>query len=205
MPSDQSEIYFLTGEDRATLEHSPSLEAFRRKGWDVLLLTDPIDGFVFPALRDYKGKPLRPADRHAPSLTEEDPKKVEETAEVFRPLLSLLKDKLKAVKDVRLSNRLTESAACLVVDEGGLDPHTERLLQKLKGAEEGGSPRILELNPDHPAVQGLLKIHAADASDPRIEAHGRLLHAQAVLAEGSRLSDPSDVIRRINELLVKDS
>jgi molecular chaperone HtpG len=205
MPSDQADIYFLTGEDRATLAHSPALEAFRRRGWDVLLLTDPIDGFVFPALHDYKGKPLKPADRHTPGLPPEDQKKVEEATETFQGLLLLLKEKLPEVKEVRLSSRLTESAACLATDEGGLDPHTERLLRKLRQTDEGESPRILELNPAHPAVQGLLKIHAANPEDPRIENHVRLLHAQAVLAEGSRLVDPSEVIRRINELLVKDS
>jgi molecular chaperone HtpG len=205
MPPDQSDIYYITGEERATLEHSPALEVFRRKGWDVLLLTDPIDGFVFPALRDFKGKSLKPADRHAPSLPPEDQKQVEEAAEAFKGLLALLQEKLQDVKAVRLSSRLTDSAACLVVEEGGLDPHTERLLQKLRKSGEGESPRILELNPEHPAIQGLLRIHAADPNDPRIEDHARLIHAQAVLAEGSRLADPSDVIRRINDLLVKDS
>jgi molecular chaperone HtpG len=205
MPADQPDLYFMTGEDRATLEHSPALEAFRRQGWDVLLLTDPIDGFVFPALRDYRGKSLKPADRNAPDLPPEDQKKVAEASEAFQALLPLLKEKLPEVKEVRLSSRLTESAACLVADEGGLDPHTERLLQKLRKTDEGESPRILELNPTHPAVQGLLKIHTADPGDPRIEGHVRLLHAQAVLAEGSRLTDPTEVIRRINDLLVKDS
>lgn len=81
----------------------------------------------------------------------------------------------------------------------------ERLMQKLGRAEGGPSPRILELNPDHPAVRGLLKLHAADPADPRIESHARLLHDQAVLTEGSRLADPSDFVRRLNELLAKDA
>jgi len=205
MPADQAEIYFMTGEDRATLEHSPVLEAFRRRGWDVLLLTDPIDGFVFPNLMDYQGKALKPAERNAPSLEPEAQKKVAEAAATFQPLLAVLKAKLTEVKDVRLSNRLTASAACLVAAEDGMDLHMERLLQRLKKTDEKESPRILELNPDHPAVQGLLKLYSANPEDPRIEDHLRLLHAQAVLAEGSRLTNPSDVIRRINELLVKDS
>ena len=204
MPADQPDIYFLAGEDRAALEHSPALEAFRHKGWDVLLLTDPIDGFVFPMLTDYKGKPLKAADRNAPELAPEEQKKVEEDTEAYRPLLASLHEKLADLKDVRLSRRLKESAACLAVDEGGLDPHMERLMQKL-GRGEGGHPRILELNPEHPAVQGLLKLHAAAPEDPRIEAHAQLLYAEAILAEGSRLADPQDFIRRINELLVKDS
>jgi molecular chaperone HtpG len=204
MPADQTDIYFMTGEDRAALEHAPSLEVFRHRGWDVLLLTDPIDEFVFPMLTEYKGKTLKAADRNAPELPQEDQKKVEEARSAFKPLLALLSDKLAGLKEVRLSSRLKESAACLVADEGAPGAHMERLLQKLGKGEGGPSPRILELNPDHPAVQGLLKLHAGDPADPRIEAHGRLLYDQAVLTEGSRLADPSDFVRRINELLVKD-
>jgi len=205
MPADQTEIFYLTGEDRAALEHAPALEAFRAKGWDVLLLTDPIDDFVFPMLPDYKGKALKAADRHAPELAPEDQKKAEEATESFKPLLVLLQEKLAGLKEVRLSKRLKESAACLVADEHAMGAHMERLLQKLGKAEGAPSPKILELNPEHPAVQGLLKIHAANPADPRIEGHARLLHDQAVLAEGSRLADPSDFVRRLNELLVKDS
>ena len=204
MPAEQTDIFFLTGEDRATLEHSPALEAYRHRDWDVLLLTDPIDGFVFPGLPDYKGKPLKAADRHAPELPAEDARRVDEAAGAFHPVLAALKETLAGVKDVRLSKRLKESAACLVADEGALDAHMERLMQRL-GRTEAGSARILELNPEHPAVQGLLKLHTANPGDPRIAAHAHLLHAEAVLAEGSRLPDPQDFIRRINELLVKDS
>ena len=153
MPADQADIYFMTGEDRAALEHSPALEAFRHRGWDVLFLTDPIDEFVFPMLTDYKGKPLKAADRNAPELPAEDQKKAEEATAAFRPLLSLLSEKLAGLKEVRLSKRLKESAACLVADEGAMGAHMERLLQKLGKAEGGPSPRILELNPEHPAVQ----------------------------------------------------
>jgi len=204
MPADQTDIYYMTGEDRAALEHAPSLEAFRHRGWDVLLLTDPIDEFVFPMLPDYKGKPLKAADRNAPELPAEDQKKVEEATETFKPLLALLSTTLTGLKEVRLSKRLKESAACLVADEGAMGAHMERLMQKLGKAEGGPSPRILELNPAHPAVQGLLKLHAANPVDPRIEAHGRLLYDQAVLTEGSRLADPSDFVRRLNELLIQD-
>ena len=205
MPADQTSIYFMTGEDRAALDHSPALEAFRHRGWDVLLLTEPIDEFVFPMLPDYKGKPLKAADRNAPELPEEDRKKAEEVETSFKPLLALLSEKLTGLKEVRLSRRLKESAACLVADEGALGANMERLMQKLGRAEGGPSPRILELNPDHPAVRGLLKLHAADPADPRIESHARLLHDQAVLTEGSRLADPSDFVRRINDLLIKDA
>lgn len=204
MPSDQDALYFLSGEDRAVLAQSPVLEAFASRGWDVLLLTDPIDPLVFPGLTEFKGKPLKDALHHAPALPEEEKKRAEVETEVFQPLLTRLKVLLPGLKDVRLSQRLTESASCLVSDEGSLDPHMARILQKL-GQSERESPRVLELNPRHPAVKALQEIHAAQPDDPRVENHGRLLQAQALLAEGARLPDPADVIRRINELLLKDS
>ncbi|MGA2082036.1 MAG: molecular chaperone HtpG [Holophaga sp.] len=206
MPSDQSDIYYLAGEQRSALEHSPALEVFRHKGWDVLLLTEPIDEFVLPQLGDYQGKPLKAADRSAPELPAEEVKKVEEAAGVFQPLLQALKASFSGLKDVRLSRRLKESAACLVADEGDLGPNLERLLQKMgRGDLDGPARRILELNPDHPAVQGLRKLHQADPADPRIETYAHLLHDQAVLAEGSRIEDPGAFARRINDLIAKDT
>jgi len=205
MPEDQPEIYYLIGEQREALEHAPSLEVFRHKGWDVLLLSDPIDEFVLPALPDFKGKALKAADRHAPEIAPEDKQKIEAATESFKPLLESLKGELNQLKDVRLSSRLKESAACLVADEGDLSPNMERLLQKLGRAEGfGSSQRILELNPDHAVVKGLLDLQLRDAQDPRVARTGHLLHEQALLAEGSRLSDPTVFVSRLNELLAKD-
>jgi molecular chaperone HtpG len=207
MPSDQTDIYYLAGEQRELLEHSPSLEVFRHRGWDVLLLTDPIDEFVFPALAEYQGKSLKPADRVELELPEAERQQAEEASGVFQPLLQALKGQLADLKDIRLSKRLKESAACLVSGEGDLGANMERLLQKMGRTEALGGPgqRILELNPEHPAVQALQKLHQADPADPRITAYAQLLHGQAVLAEGSRLGDPGDFARKINDLIVKDA
>jgi molecular chaperone HtpG len=209
MPADQTDIYYLAGEQRSALEHSPSLEVFRHRGWDVLLLTDPIDEFVFPSLADYKGMALKAADREAPELPAEELKKTEEASGVFAPLLQALKGTLSELKDIRLSRRLKESAACLVADEGDLSPNMERLLQKMGRADAmglgGPAQRILELNPDHPAVQALFQLHQADPGDARIGTYAHLLHDEAVLAEGSKLPDPSAFAKRINELIAKDA
>ena len=207
MPEGQQDIYFLAGEDRAVLEHAPALEAYRHKGWDVLLLTDPIDAFVFPTLPGYKGRSLKAADRNQPELEPEEKKQAEEATEAFGPLLGALKGKLGGIKEVRLTRRLKESASCLTADEETLDPHLERLLQKMgQGAAMGGHrERILELNPEHPVVQGLKDLFAKDPADPRIESYGRLLHDQALLAEGSRLPDPTAFVQRLNDLLEKDA
>ena len=132
---------------------------------------------------------------------------MEEAAGAFQPMLEALKGQLTELKDVRLSRRLTESAACLVAEEGALGANLERLLQKMGRAEAmgGASPRILELNPDHAAVQGLLKLYQADPLDPRVVSYAQLLHDQAVLAEGSRIKDPGAFARRINDLISKDA
>ncbi len=204
MPEGQTAIYYLIGEARELIEHSPYLEAFRRRGHDVLLLTDPIDEFMVPALGEYKGKALRPVDQG--DLPADVAETKEEDAGAFKDLLAALKERLPEVADVRLSRRLTESAACLVADAGAMTAHFERLMQRLGRADEAGeSKRVLELNPEHPAVRAVQKLHAANPSDPRVEAYGRLFYDQAVLAEGSRVKDPAAFARRINELIARDA
>jgi molecular chaperone HtpG len=203
MGATQKDVYYLIGEDREQLEHSPYLEAFRARGWDVLLLTDPVDEFMTASLPSYKSKPLKAADRGELDGGEE--KKTSEAAGQYRGLFEALKAKLPEVADVRLSSRLKESAACLVADEHGMTAHMERLIQRLgRGDEMGPSKRVLELNGDHPVVQALHRLFEKDANDPRVESFGRLLYDQAVIAEGSKVKDPLAFARRINELLVKD-
>jgi molecular chaperone HtpG len=203
MPADQKEIIYLTGEERRALEHSPYVEAFRAKGQDVLLLTDPIDEFILPGLPEYKGKHLQAADRG--ELADKKEENKEETAK-YEKLFAHLKAKIDEVSEVRLSSRLKESASCLVAADGTMSAHMERLMEKLGRAEDGGRPkRVLELNGTHPAVVALRELYDKNPDDPRVESHGRLLYEQAVLAEGSKLQDPASFARRINELLVKDA
>ncbi len=201
----QKDIYHLAGEDRATLAHAPSLEAFKAQGWDVLLLTDPIDPFVIPGLPEYKGHALKAADRHAPELPEAEKEKAQAAAGEFKPLLEFFKTQLTGLKDVRLSSRLKESAACLVAADDALDPHMEHLLARLgQGQGRGPSPRVLELNPEHPTVKALLARYQADPTDARLESYAHLLHDQALIAEGSRPEDPAAFLARINELVAKE-
>jgi molecular chaperone HtpG len=199
MPADQKEIYYLIGESREIIESSPLLEAYKAKGWEVLLLTDPIDEFLFPTVREYKEKPLKPVDRaETEAPTTEEPA----DAEKFKPLLETLKTKLPEVSDVRLSKRLKESASCLVADRDAITAHYERLM-KAHGRLDGESKRTLEVNAAHPAVAALRAVHEKNPSDPRIESYGRLLYEQAVIAEGSKLKDPAGFARRINELMTQ--
>jgi molecular chaperone HtpG len=201
MAADQAEIYYLIGENREVLEHSPLLEAFRDKGQEVLLLTDPIDEWVTGSLTEFKGKKLKAVDKGSLETAVDEEKK-----KLFQPLLDFLKEKLAEVKEVRLSNRLKESAVCLVADEWGMGAHMERLLHRMgKGGEVPSDKRTLEVNPDHPVVDAMQKLLARDAADPRLEKYSRILYDQAVVAEGSRVKDPVAFTQRINELLAKDA
>jgi molecular chaperone HtpG len=202
MPASQSEIYYLLGESRETAEHSPYLESFKAKGQEVLLFLEPIDEFLLQSLTEYKGKKLKAVDRG-----ELDGATVDEAQKKrFQALLDYVKSKLDDVKEVRLSSRLKESAACLVGDEHEMGVHMERLLRRMgRGEEVKPRQRILELNPDHPAVEALHKLHEKNAADARLETYCRILYDEAVIAEGARLKDPAAFARRVNELLIKDA
>ncbi|HSU65363.1 MAG TPA: molecular chaperone HtpG [Tepidisphaeraceae bacterium] len=202
MPADQKEIYFLTGETRSMLENSPYVESFKARGQEVLLLTDPVDEYLTGSLHQYKDKPLRPVDRGETEADKEQAEKNKERQGQFAKLIEALKTRIPEVQDVRLSTRLRESAACLVADEGAMGAHLERLLQRMgRGEEVPASKRILELNPDDPAVQRLRELAEKDPADPRVETYGRLLYDQAVIAEGSRIQDPAAFAKRVNALI----
>ena len=205
MPEEQKEIYYLIGETREQLEHSPYLEVFRSRGRDVLLLTAAIDEFMVSRLHEYKGKTLKAADRGELEGDKADESKVKEESERFKGLLECIKSKVEEVGEVRLSQRLKESAACLVAPEWGMTAHMERLMQRLGRGDLPQSKRVLEVNPEHPAIAAMQALFEKDPQDARLEGYARLLYDQAVLAEGSKLKDPSALARRINELLARDA
>jgi molecular chaperone HtpG len=202
MPADQTEIFYLIGENRELLDHSPLLESFKAKGTEVFLLTDPVDEFVTGSLTEFQGKKLKAVDKGQldGAQVSEDKKKE------FQLFLEYMQGKLVEVKEVRLSNRLKDSAAVLVADEWAMGAHMERLMQRMgRGADLPATKRILELNPDHPAVSAVQQLFTKNDADPRIEKYSRLLYDQAVLAEGSRIKDPVAFAQRVNELLVRDA
>lgn len=200
MPVSQEAIWFLTGENREMLENSPLLESFRAQDQEVLLMTAPVDEFVAQWLTEYRGKRLKAADRgEAQSGSVDDAKK-----QAFQGLLDLLKQKVPEVKDVRLTNRLKESAACLVAGEGVAGAYMERILERMGRMKEAPpNKRVLEVNPDHAVLTAMQTIFTHDPADPRLEAYARLLYDQAIIAEGSKVKDPAAFARRINELLVR--
>jgi molecular chaperone HtpG len=204
MPSSQTEIYYLIGEQRSLIEHAPYLEVFRERGWEVLLLTDPIDEFVLPSLTEYKGKKLKAADKS--EIEEAGKSPTEENRKKFASLFEAMKTTIDEVKEIRLSSRLRESAACLVSEEGAIGAHMERLLRRAGHLDAiGDTKRILEINPEHPAVLALKNLYETRPDDPRIASYSRLLYEEAVIAEGSKLKDPVGFARRVNDLLVKDA
>jgi molecular chaperone HtpG len=200
MPAEQKEIYYIIGERRELLERSPALEAFKARGHEVLLLTEPIDEFTVDALREFKGKTLKAADKGALP----DTSVAEEKTKELQPLLDFMKERLPEVKEVRLSARLKESAAVLVTDEHAPSAFMERLMQRIdQGRDMPVSKRILEINADHAAVQAMRQLLDRDAKDARLEDYCHLLYDQAVIAEGSKVNDPVAFARRVNELMVK--
>ena len=202
MKGEQKEVVYLIGESRGLIENSPYVEAYRARGEAVLLLTDPIDEYLVSHLTEYKGKKLKAADKGEAPATE-DTAEQKAAAEQFKPLLeSLKKTMADTAGDVRLSHRLKESAACLVADEYAPTAHLERLMRRMgQGTERAPFKRTLEINPEHPVAKKLLAIYAADAADPKVEQYGRLLLDQAMIAEGSAVSDPAAFARRVNALM----
>lgn len=201
MPADQAEIYYLIGDNAATLRRSPYLEAFRAKGRDVLLLADPIDEFALPGLNEYKGKKLHAADRGAAPA---DGNIAADVKDRFAAVLSSFKEKLPEVADVRLTTRLTESAACLVAEGAAMTAHLEQLMERA-GRGEGRTKRVMELNPGHAAVEAACELQRQNPSDPRVETYARLFYEQAVIAEGSKIADPVAFAKRVNDLIARDA
>ena len=153
------------------------------------------------ALPEYKGKKLKAVDRGRLDEAVDEGKR-----KAFQGLLEFMKERLGEVKEVRLSNRLKESAACLVAEEGAPGAHVQELLRRLgRGQELPPAKKVLEVNADHPAVAAVHRLHERDRADPRLEKYCRLFYEEAVIAEGSKVKDPLALARLINELLVKDA
>jgi molecular chaperone HtpG len=203
MPADTKEIYYLIGDTRQQIEHSPYLERFADQGLEVLLLTDPIDEYWVASLPSFKEKMLKAVDKGTLPGDEATEKSLKEKQEQFKGVLELLKKRLESdVSDVRLSARLKQSAAVLVAEDWAMTAHMERLMSRM-GQEipMQASKRILELNPEHSVLRKIRQIAEKDALDARIETFGRLLLDEALIAEGSKIPDPAGFAKRINDLI----
>ncbi len=203
----QKTIYYLTGKTRAAAEASPHLEAFKKKGVEVLLLSDPVDEVWVQSVQMYKEHNFQSVGKGTVELGSEDERKQEEESrkekeESFKDLMALLQKKLdEHVKEVRLSTRLTDSPACLVGDAQDLSPQLEAML-RASGQELPTTKRILELNGDHAILLKLQSIFDLNQEDERLARYAHVLYGQAVLAEGRTPPDPATFSRHLTQVMV---
>jgi molecular chaperone HtpG len=204
MPEGQEEIYYVTAPSLTVGKSAPHLEAFKEKGYEVIILSDPVDEIWSPAVDEYKGKKFASLLRgtaELPSADGPEEKGGEASREEMETLLGDLGKTLsEEVKEVRVSSRLKTSPSCLVGDDLDLTPQLEAFL-RAAGQEVPRVKRSLEINPSHPLVKKLKSIHEGDPSDPRIARYARVLFGLATLSEGGSLDDPSAFSREVAELL----
>ncbi|WP_293779498.1 molecular chaperone HtpG, partial [uncultured Oxalicibacterium sp.] len=200
MKEGQDKIYYVTAESFQAAKNSPHLEIFRKKGIEVLLLTDRVDEWMLSFLNDFEGKELASVAKGGLDLgkleDETEKKQHEETEQQYKDLVEKMKTALAdKAKDVRVTFRLTDSPACLVSEEHELSANLVRML-KAAGQNAPDSKPILEINPDHPLVQRL------KSEDGKFEDWSNILFDQALLAEGGNLADPASFVKRLNDMLL---
>ncbi len=203
MPEKQEKIYYLTADSLSAARNSPHLEVFKKKDIEVLLLPDRVDEWLVSHLTEYKGKPLQSVAKGELDLGEledkEDKEKAEKAAEEHKDLLERIQKALgDAAKAVRVSTRLTDSPACLVVDQYDMSQNLARVLKQL--GQDAPMPKpILELNLEHPLIQRLEK----EQDEEKFEELAKLVFDQALLAEGGQLEDPAGFVHRLNRLILE--
>ena len=197
MKTDQKEIYYMTGDNFSTLMNSPHLEKLKDQDYEVLLMTDPVDEWVVQALPEYDGKALKSAEKG--DLNLEDSKKDEkkELNDLFQFIKNELEEK---VKEVKPSKRLKNSVSCLSSDSQDMSAYMEKIM-KATGQEMPAAKRVLELNPDHPALEKLKKLYESDKRNPTLKDYSRLLYDLAIIGEGGKIENPSQFNNLVGTLL----
>ena len=204
MPAEQEHIYYIIAESRQLALASPALEIFRSKGFDVLLMTDPVDEFIMQNFMQYDKKYLKSANKGELEI-EKDPdaeeKALEEATKKYQKLLDYIFDKMQdKLSAVRLTRRLTDSTCCLVGESNSISPQLERLLKAMhQPAPE--SKRVLELNPNHPVVEKMLALCEADTNSEQLAQYTDILYGEALLTEGSPLPDPLAFVKSVSALM----
>jgi molecular chaperone HtpG len=214
MKPEQKAIYYAAGASRQLIESSPHLEGLRKRGYEVLYMTDPIDPFAISTLNEFEGKPIVNAmtenldlgeESSGSSAAEEEKNKENAASSERTSLLAHMKSVLgDKVAEVRASKRLTDSPTCLVIAEGGMAPHIEQMLRARK-MDVPLVKRILEVNTGHPVVANLDQAFQASNDSDDVRSWIRTLYDQALIAEGSPLDDPADFARRLTALVQKAS
>jgi molecular chaperone HtpG len=197
MKPDQKSIYYMTGPSRPAIEHSPHLEAFRARGYEVLFFVDPVDEMVVQWVWEFEEKKLKSVGKGITDL--DDDRDLSQKVTELSKLMDALQSKLdENVRQVRLSGRLTSSPACLVVADEEMSPNLEKLLNQAKG-ESGRQKRIMEINPDHELVAKMRARLEANPDDPILDDFANILYGYALLAEGSEVSQP----QKFNEAVLR--
>ena len=204
MPSEQEHIYYIVAESRQMALASPALEIFKSKGFDVLLMTDPVDEFILQNLMQYDKKYLKSANKGELEI-EKDPdaeeKALEEATKKYQKLMDFIFNKLQdKLSAVRLTRRLTDSACCLVGESNSISPQLERMLKAMNQAPPE-SKRVLELNPNHPVVEVMQNLIDEDPASEKLNQYTDLLYGEALLTEGSPLPDPLAFVKNISALM----
>ncbi len=197
MKPDQKEIYYITGDNLAALKNSPHLEALKAKGYEVLLMADPIDEWVVQALNEYDGKPLASAEKGDLNLEDQQAESSEDFNALFAFIRTHLQDK---VKEVRRSTHLKESLACLSGDSQDMSAYMEKIL-KASGQPVPEVKRVLELNLDHPVVARINTLYEKDRDSERLKEYAHLLYDIAVVGEGGKLENPARFTRQVGDLM----
>lgn len=200
MQEGQDKIYYIAADSHSAAKNSPHLEIFRKKGIEVLLLSDRVDEWLTSNLSEYEGKKLQSVAKGELDLgsDEDSEKELEKKAKSSEKLIKRMKDALaEKVEDVRVTNRLTDSPACIVLNEQDMAMHMQRILKEA-GHELPTSKPILEINPDHPIVKKL----GAEKSKKKFADWSDILFDQALLAEGGQLEDPASFVAKLNKMLV---
>lgn len=205
MKKGQEEIYYITGSSREDIIKSPYIEAFKEKGYDVLIMLEEVDDVIMSSLGEFKGKKIKSVIKGDIDLDKTKDKEKKEAEKKLKTLIALIKEQLKDdIQDVRLSGRLKETACCLVAQEGGMDPQMEKLMKQM-GQQMPENKRILELNPNHPLFEAMNSIFEKDQKAVALEEYISLLYNQALLLEGSKPKDPAAFASAVTKLMVKDA
>ncbi len=201
MQEGQDKIYYIAADSHSASKNSPHLEIFRKKGIEVLLLSDRVDEWLTSHFTEYEGKSLQSVAKGELDLDkddEESKKEQEKKAKESEGLIKRMKDALgDKVEEVRISTRLTNSPACIVLNQQDMAMHMQRLMKEA-GHELPGSKPVLEINTDHPIVKRLDE----EKSDDKFNDWSEILYDQAILAEGGQLEDPASFVHKLNEMLV---
>jgi len=197
MQPDQKDIYYITGDNLATLLNSPHLETLKEKDVEVLLMSDPIDEWVVQSLTEYDGKSLKSAEKGDLDLNKIDDKKKDDYQSLFGFIKATLQDK---VREVKSSTHLKDSVACLSGENHDMSAYMEKIL-KASGQTPPGVKRVLELNMDHPVLKKIKQLYESDRDNPTLKDYSDLLFDMAVISEGGKLDDPARFSKKVGNMM----